>query len=170
MKNLLLKKSAIFILIFAIFQPMPGYADVVSDVKAYLEERNPQSLGEYLSVFAYIYDEHAPAIKESTQTAVLYYFGSIEDPKLDDIITLANYAVTSAIARADAEIAIAKATDEEGKDKRGFYMTDAVCGSYKGALGAAYQNSTASWKTVEGGIKGALATGAAPPPCVTNCI
>jgi hypothetical protein len=158
MKNRFLKKIALIGLICAFFLPIQGYANS-GEIKEYLEEKNPKTLAEFPAIFDELFARYSPVIRETTQLIVLWFFGAADDPQLDDIIVLTNTAVISAIARADAEMSVAAATGEDGKDRRSVYITDAVCGSYKGALGAAYQQTTASTKTVDGGLQGAVAGG-----------
>ena len=137
MKNVIIRNAGLAGLLCAMILPVMSYADSVeNDVKAYLEDKKPQSLVEYQPVFVDIHGKHSPVIKESTQVTVLYYFTKAKDPQVDDIITLANQAVTSAIARADEEKAAAEKAGEEVGDRRGFYITDAVCGSFKGSIGS----------------------------------
>lgn len=154
--------------LLALCMPVIGFtASVESDVKFYLQENQPEGLDNYPAVFEHVYNKHAPVIKESTYVTVLYYFTTADDPKIDDEIVLASNAVTSAIAKADAEMAEAKAINEKLEDRRGFYITDAVCGAFKGALGAAYKQTTAAWKAVEGSMKAALANGVEPSLAAT---
>jgi len=149
--------------LLSLCMPVIGFtASVESDVKTYLQENNPEGLGSYPAVFEHVHNIHAPIIKESTYVTVLYYFTTADDPKIDDEIVLAGSAVTSAIAKADAEMAEAKAKGGEGQDRRGVYITDAVCGAFNGALRAAYKQTTAAWKAVEGSMKAALAAGVEP--------
>lgn len=154
--------------LLVLFMPMVSFAaSIESEVKAYLEQNQPTGLDSYLPVFNELYNQNAPVIKEPTYVAVLYYFATADDPKIDDEIVLANSAVTSAIAKADAEAADAKAKGEEIEDRRGFYITDAVCGAFKGALSAAFKQTTAAWKAVEGGMKAALDGGVEPSLAAT---
>ena len=154
--------------LLVLLMPVIGFAaSIESDVKTYLQENKPEGLDNYPPVFEHVYSKHAPVIKESTYVTVLYYFTTADDPKIDDEIVLASNAVTSAIAKADAEMAEAKAKGEEVEDRRGFYITDAVCGAFKGALSAAYKQTTAAWKAVEGSMKAALASGVEPSLAAT---
>ena len=154
--------------LLVLFMPVIGFAaSVESDVKSYLQENNPEGLGDYLPVFEHVHSKHAPVIKESTYVTVQYYFATADDPKIDDEIVLAGNAVTSAIARADAEMAEAKAKGEEVESQRSSYITDAVCGAFRGAIRAAYKQTTASWKAVEGSVKAALAAGVEPSVAAT---
>ena len=148
MKKTSVRKAALVVLP-VLFLLAPGlHASVESDVKSYLDENKPTSLSDYPGVFTDVYGKHAPKIKESTQVSILYYFTVAENPQIDDVITLTNQAVTSAIVKADQEKATADQAGEEGEDRRGFYITDAVCGSFRGALASAYKQTTAAWKAV----------------------
>lgn len=143
--------------------PVTGFAaSVESDVKSYLQENKPEGLDNYPQVFDFVYSRHAPVIKESTFVTVIYYFTTAEDPKIDDEIVLASQAVTSAIAKAEAEMAEARANNEQVEDRRGLYITDAVCGVFKGAIRSAFKQTTSAWKAVEGSLKAALAAGVEP--------
>jgi hypothetical protein len=77
-----------------------------------------------------------------------------------EIVAQAEDAVTAAIASANAE-----GGSTEGL--RSTYITDAVCGAFKAALDASYKQTTAAWKTVEGGMKAALASGVEPSLAAT---
>lgn len=146
-----------------LLMPVIGFgASVEADVKTYLQENKADGLDSYPLVFEHVYNQHAPLIKESTYVTVLYYLTTVDDPKVDDLILLASNAVASVIAKADAEMAEAKAKDEKIEDRRSFYITDAVCGAFKGALSAPYKQTTAAWKAVEGSMKAALAAGVVP--------
>jgi len=140
---------------FVVFLPGTGIAasSETSSMKAYLEEKNPKSLDDYPSIFEYLYDKHTTAIKEATQLSVLYFFSAADDPQTQDIMSLTNIAVISAIAQADAEMSQAKVQGEDGKDNRGIYISEAVCGSFKGALGSAYKQVTSANQAVEGGLQ-----------------
>ena len=163
MKKNRVKKLGLAGLFCALILPVPGFTDsVTTDVKSYLDEKKPENISEYPPVFEHVHDQHAPVIKESTLVTVLFYFTEADEPKVDDIITLTRQAVTSAIAKANAELAASRAAGEEGEDRRGFYITDAVCGAFSGALSSAYKQTTAAWKSVEGGMLAALAAGADP--------
>ena len=70
-----------------------------------------------------------------------------------DIMSLTNIAVISAIAQADAEMSQAKVQGEDGQDNRGIYISEAVCGSFKGAIGSAYKQVTSAGQAVEGGLQ-----------------
>ena len=168
MKNRFLKKLALSGLICVFFLPASGYADPeTSDIRAYLEEKNPKSLPEYPSVFEYLYDKHTTVIKEATQLTVMYFFSAADDPQLNDIMSLTNIAVISAIARADAEMSQARVLGEDAEDNRGLYISEAVCGSFKGALGSAYKQVTSSGQAVEGGLQAALNAGVDPDYAAT---
>ena len=160
MKNMIIRNTGLAGLLCVMILPVTSLADSVqSDVKAYLEDKKPQSLDDSPPVFVHVHSKHAPAITESTHVTVLYYFTEADEPQIDDVIMLTNQAVTSAIARAEEEKVVAEKADE---DRRGFYITDAVCGSFKGALGSAYKQTTAAWKAVEGGMQATLAAGIEP--------
>ena len=168
MKNPLLKKLALTGLICVFFLPIPGYAGPeTGDMKAYLEEKNPTSLGEYPSIFEYLYDKHTSALKEATQLTVMYFFTAADDPTLNDILSLTNIAVISAIAQADAELAQAEVLGEEGQDNRGVYISEAVCGSVNGALGSSYKQVTSAGQAVEGGLEAAITAGVDPDYAAT---
>ena len=124
-----------------------------SSMRAYLEEKNPKSLDEYASIFEYLYDKHTAVIKEATQLTVLYFFSAADDPQTQDIMSLTNIAVISAIAQADAEMSQAKVQGEDAQDNRGMYISEAVCGSFKGAIGSAYKQVTSAGQAVEGGLQ-----------------
>jgi hypothetical protein len=163
MKNQLLKKLAITGLICVFLLPIKGHAGPeTSSMKAYLEEKNPKTLGEYPSIFEYLYDKHTSALKEATQLTVMYFFTAADEPQLNDILSLTNIAVIAAIAQADAELAQAEVLGEEQKDNRGLYISEAVCGSFKGALGSSYKQVTSAGQAVEGGLQAALTTGIDP--------
>jgi len=139
-----------------VFIPATGIAassSETSSMKAYLEEQNPKSLDEYASIFEYLYDNHTAVIKEATQLTVLYFFSAADEPQTQDIMSLTNIAVISAIAQADAEMSQATVQGEDGQDNRGIYISEAVCGSFKGALGSAYKQVTSANQAVEGGLQ-----------------
>lgn len=168
MKNRFLKKLALTGLISVFFLPAPGYAGPeTGSMKAYLEEKNPKSLSEYTSVFEYLYNKHTAVIKEATQLTVMYFFSAADNPQLNDIMSLTNIAVISAIAQADAEMSQAKVLGEEGKDKRGLYISEAVCGSFKGAIGSAYKQVTSAGQAVEGGLQATRIAGVDPDYAAT---
>ena len=144
------------------FIPATGIAassSETSSMRAYLEEQNPKSLDEYPSIFEYLYDKHTAVIKEATQLTVLYFFAAADDPQTQDIMSLTNIAVISAIAQADAEMAQAKVLGEDEQDNRGIYISEAVCGSFKGAIGSAYKQVTSAGQAVEGGMQATLLAG-----------
>jgi hypothetical protein len=145
-----------------VFIPATGIAassSETSSMKAYLEEQNPKSLDEYASIFEYLYDNHTAVIKEATQLTVLYFFSAADEPQTQDIMSLTNIAVISAIAQADAEMSQATVQGEDGQDNRGIYISEAVCGSFKGALGSAYKQVTSANQAVEGGLQAASLAG-----------
>jgi len=147
---------------FAAMHPVAGIAASSSEttsMRAYLEEKNPTSLGEYANIFEYLYDKHTTVIKEATQLSVMYFFSAADDPQLNDIMSLTNIAVISAIAQADAEMAQAKVLGEDEQDNRGIYISEAVCGSFKGAIGSAYKQVTSAGQAVEGGMQATLLAG-----------
>ena len=133
-----------------------------NSMRAYLEEKNPKSLGEYTSIFKYLYENHTTVIKEATQLTVMYFFSAADDPQTNDIMSLTNIAVISAIAQADAEMAQAKVLGEDEQDNRGIYISEAVCGSFKGAIGSAYKQVTSAGQAVEGGLQATLLAGLDP--------
>jgi len=133
-----------------------------NSMRAYLEEKNPKSLGEYTSIFKYLYENHTTVIKEATQLTVMYFFSAADDPQTNDIMSLTNIAVISAIAQADAEMAQAKVLGEDEQDNRGIYISEAVCGSFKGAIGSAYKQVTSAGQAVEGGMQATLLAGLDP--------
>ena len=133
-----------------------------NSMRAYLEEKNPTSLGEYATIFEYLYDKHTTVIKEATQLTVMYFFSAADDPQTQDIMSLTNIAVISAIAQADAEMAQAKVLGEDEQDNRGIYISEAVCGSFKGAIGSAYKQVTSAGQAVEGGLQATLLAGLDP--------
>ena len=150
---------------FVAFLPGTGLAasnSETSSMRAYLEEKNPKSLGEYASIFEYLYDKHTAAIKEATQLTVLYFFSAADDPQTQDIMSLTNIAVISAIAQADAEMSQAKVQGEDAQDNRGIYISEAVCGSFKGAIGSAYKQVTSAGQAVEGGLQATSLAGVDP--------
>ena len=150
---------------FAAMHPVAGIAASSSEttsMRAYLEEKNPTSLGEYANIFEYLYDKHTTVIKEATQLSVMYFFSAADDPQLNDIMSLTNIAVISAIAQADAEMAQAKVLGEDEQDNRGIYISEAVCGSFKGAIGSAYKQVTSAGQAVEGGMQATLLAGLDP--------
>jgi len=141
---------------FVAFLPGTGIAassSETSSMRAYLEEQDPKSLDEYASIFEYLYDNHTAVIKEATQLSVLYFFSAADEPQTEDIMSLTNIAVISAIAQADAEMSQAKVQGEDAKDNRGIYISEAVCGSFKGAIGSAYKQVTSAGQAVEGGLQ-----------------
>ena len=147
---------------FVSLLPVTGMAASSSEtnsMRAYLEEKNPTSLGEYANIFEYLYDKHTTVIKEATQLSVMYFFSAADDPQLNDIMSLTNIAVISAIAQADAEMSQAKVQGEDAQDNRGIYISEAVCGSFKGALGSAYKQVTSANQAVEGGLQAASLAG-----------
>ena len=149
----------------AAFLPGTGIAassSETSSMKAYLEEKNPKSLGEYAPVFEYLYEKHTNVIKEATQLTVMYFFTAADDPQLNDIMSLTNIAVISAIAQADAEMSQAKVMGVDEEDNRGIYISEAVCGSFKGAIGSAYKQVTSAGQAVEGGLQAAVFAGVDP--------
>jgi len=149
----------------AAFLPGTGIAassSETSSMKAYLEEKNPKSLGEYAPVFEYLYEKHTNVIKEATQLTVMYFFTAADDPQLNDIMSLTNIAVISAIAQADAEMSQAKVLGEDEQDNRGIYISEAVCGSFKGAIGSAYKQVTSAGQAVEGGLQATVFAGVDP--------
>ena len=151
--------------VFAAFLPGAGIAasdSETSSMKAYLEEKNPKSLGEYAPVFEYLYEKHTNVIKEATQLTVMYFFTAADDPQTQDIMSLTNIAVISAIAQADAEMSQAKVLGEEEQDNRGIYISEAVCGSFKGAIGSAYKQVTSAGQAVEGGLQATVFAGVDP--------
>jgi hypothetical protein len=151
--------------VFAAFLPGTGIAassSETSSMRAYLNEKNPKSLGEYASIFEYLYDKHTTVIKEATQLTVMYFFSAADDPQTHDIMSLTNIAVISAIAQADAEMSRAKVLGEDEQDNRGIYISEAVCGSFKGAIGSAYKQVTSAGKAVEGGLQATLLAGVDP--------
>ena len=100
MKNHILKNVVFSGLVCVLLVPPAGFADSVeSDVKSYLDGKNPQSLSDYPSVFTGIYGNHAPLIKESTQITVLHYFNEADIHNYEDIAILTGQAVTAAIDR-----------------------------------------------------------------------
>ena len=150
---------------FAAMHPVAGIAASSSEttsMRAYLQEKNPTSLGEYANIFEYLYDKHTTVIKEATQLSVMYFFSAADDPQLNDIMSLTNIAVISAIAQADAEMAQAKVLGEDEQDNRGIYISEAVCGSFKGAIGSAYKQVTSAGQAVEGGMQATLLAGLDP--------
>ena len=147
---------------FVVFLPVTGIAassSETSSMRAYLEEKNPKSLDEYPSIFEYLYEKHTAVIKEATQLTVMYFFSAADDPQTNDIMSLTNIAVISAIAQADAEMAQAKVLGEDEQDNRGIYISEAVCGSFKGAIGSAYKQVTSAGQAVEGGLQATLLAG-----------
>jgi len=155
---------------FAAFLPGTGIAassSETSSMRAYLDEKNPKSLGEYASIFEYLYEKHTEILKEATQLTVMYFFSAAEDPQTHDIMSLTNIAVISAIAQSDAEMSRAKVLGEDVKDNRGLYISEAVCGSFKGALGSAYKQVTSAGQAVEGGLQAALNAGVDPDYAAT---
>lgn len=162
MKNLFLNNLAFTGLICALFFSAAGFAaSVESDVKAYLDGKDPQSLSDYPTVFTGIYGNHAPLIKESTQITVLHYFNEANIHSYEDIATLTGQAVTAAIAEARSD------GDESDLAQ---YITDAVCGSFKGGMQAAYKQVGTEVKAVEGGLKAALTAGVQPDNAATAVI
>lgn len=154
MKNFILKKAALTGLVCALSLPVTGLADSVeSDVESYLEGKNPQSLSNYPAVFTGVYGQHAPMIKESTQITVLHYFNEADSHSYEDIAILTGLAVTAAIAEARSD-------GDEGDLEQ--YITDAVCGAFKGGLQAAYKQVGSEAKTVEGALNAALDAGVQP--------
>ena len=150
---------------FVSLLPVTGIAASSSEtnsMRAYLEEKNPTSLGEYATIFEYLYDKHTTVIKEATQLSVMYFFSAADDPQTNDIMSLTNIAVISAIAQADAEMAQAKVLGEDEQDNRGIYISEAVCGSFKGAIGSAYKQVTSAGQAVEGGMQATLLAGLDP--------
>lgn len=150
---------------FAALLPVAVIAAPSSETNSmlgYLEEKNPTSLGEYANIFEYLYDKHTTVIKEATQLSVMYFFSAADDPQLNDIMSLTNIAVISAIAQADAEMAQAKVLGEDEQDNRGIYISEAVCGSFKGAIGSAYKQVTSAGQAVEGGIQATRLAGLDP--------
>jgi len=150
---------------FVSLLPVTGMAASSSEtnsMRAYLEEKNPTSLGEYATIFEYLYDKHTTVIKEATQLTVMYFFSAADDPQTQDIMSLTNIAVISAIAQADAEMAQAKVLGEDEQDNRGIYISEAVCGSFKGAIGSAYKQVTSAGQAVEGGLQATLLAGLDP--------
>ena len=152
MKRYSIKKCARAVLPVLLITATGLHASVESDVKSYLQANNPDGLNNYPGVFEYVYSEHAPVIKESTYATVLHYYDN-NDSELDHQVKLANLAVAAAIAKANAEMA----SNDNNEDKRGFYVTDAVCGAFKGSLSASFKQTTAAWKTVEGAMQAAIA-------------
>ena len=150
---------------FAALLPVAVIAASSSETNSmlgYLEEKNPTSLGEYANIFEYLYDKHTTVIKEATQLSVMYFFSAADDPQLNDIMSLTNIAVISAIAQADAEMAQAEVLGEDEQDNRGIYISEAVCGSFKGAIGSAYKQVTSAGQAVEGGIQATRLAGLDP--------
>ena len=152
---------------FAALLPVAGTGIAASSSETnsmlgYLEEKNPTSLGEYANIFEYLYDKHTTVIKEATQLSVMYFFSAADDPQLNDIMSLTNIAVISAIAQADAEMAQAEVLGEDEQDNRGIYISEAVCGSFKGAIGSAYKQVTSAGQAVEGGIQATSLAGLDP--------
>ena len=165
MKGLLFQYILLAGAFFAALLPVAGIAASSSEttsMRAYLEEKNPTSLGEYANIFEYLYDKHTTVIKEATQLSVMYFFSAADDPQLNDIMSLTNIAVISAIAQADAEMAQAKVLGEDEQDNRGIYISEAVCGSFKGAIGSAYKQVTSAGQAVEGGMQATRLAGLDP--------
>ena len=165
MKGRLLQYILLAGAFFAALLPVAGIAASSSEttsMRSYLEEKNPTSLGEYANIFEYLYDKHTTVIKEATQLSVMYFFSAADDPQLNDIMSLTNIAVISAIAQADAEMAQAKVLGEDEQDNRGIYISEAVCGSFKGAIGSAYKQVTSAGQAVEGGMQATRLAGLDP--------
>jgi len=153
MKNLNLKNLALTGLICALFLPATGFASVEADVKAYLEGKNPQSISDYPPAFSGVYENYVPLIKESTQVTVIYYFSEADVHTYEDIATLTGYAVTAAIA---------ESRKDGNEDDLAAFITDAVCGSFKGGLRAAYKQVASAENVVKGGLTAALDAGVPP--------
>jgi len=162
MKNLILKNVVFTGLVSVLLVPAAGFADSIeSDVKSYLEGKNPQSLSDYPPVFTGVYGNHAPLIKESTQITVLHYFNEADSHDYEDIATLTGQAVTAVIA---------EARSDGNEDDLVQFITDAVCGSFKAGLQAAYKQVGTESRIVEGGLKAALAAGVQPDNAATAVI
>jgi len=93
---------------------------------------------------------------------VMYFFTAADDPQTQDIMSLTNIAVISAIAQADAEMSQAKVMGVDEEDNRGIYISEAVCGSFKGAIGSAFKQVTSAGQAVEGGLQATLIAGVDP--------
>ncbi|GBE08558.1 hypothetical protein BMS3Bbin11_01062 [bacterium BMS3Bbin11] len=147
---------------FVAILPVAGItASVESEVKEYMQEKNPRSITEYPEVFKEVYKKYAPAIEGSTLATVVYYFSESDKQTLKDISMLANQAVTAAISNSRSD------TDE---DDLSSYITGAVCGSFRGSIRAAYKQATSAGQTVEGGLQAALDSGVKPDYAATAVI
>jgi hypothetical protein len=154
MKKCSIKNLGLVGLFCAMALPATGFsASVESNVKEYMKDKDPQSITEYRDAFSSVFDKYTPIIKETTQAIMLYFFGEADDHSQQDIKVLANYAVTAAIV---------KARSDGNEDDLAAYITDAVCGSFKGGLHAAYRQVTSAGNTVEGALQAAIDSGIKP--------
>ncbi|MFW2439076.1 MAG: hypothetical protein ACN4GR_06865 [Arenicellales bacterium] len=157
MKSSILKKSAFAGIFCALVLPAAA-ASVDSDVEDFLQDKNPQSIADYPEAFTEVYEKHAPVIKESTLATVVYYFTETDEHSSEDIVQLTNQAVSAAIA-------ISRSDGDE--DDLASNITDAVCGTFKGGIHAAYKQVTSAGKAVEGGLQAALDAGVEPDYAAT---
>ena len=154
MKKFSIKNLGLAGLFCALSLPIYGYAaSVESDVADYLKDKNPQSISEYPAAFTDVFDKHAPIIQESTLSTTVYYFNEADNHSKEDLGELAKYAVIAAIA---------KARSDGNEDDLAAFITDAVCGSFKGGLHAAYKQVTSADATVRAAYQAALDEGVEP--------
>ncbi len=140
--------------VFIAFLPAIAMAGAVEDdVRDFLQNKDPKLIAEQPDTFEEVYKKHAPVIKESTLATVIYYFSASDDATFEDIAVLAKQAVTAAVVTARSD-------GDEG-DIVG-YITDAVCGSFRGGIHAAYKQATSAGKAVEGGLQAAIDAGVDP--------
>lgn len=142
---------------FVAILPVAGIAaSIESNVKEYMQDKNPRVITGYPEAFKEVYEKYAPAIQESTLATVMYYFSESNKRTVKDISILANQAVTAAISRSRSD-----------GDDLASYIAGAVCGSFRGGIYAAYKQVTSAGQAVEGGLQAALDAGVKPDYAAT---
>jgi hypothetical protein len=159
MKSRLLLHILLVGTVSVLSSPITGLAaSVESDVKDFLQGKDPKIITQSSETFDEVYSKHSPVIKESTLATVVFYFTEADAQTLEDIRILAQHAVTAAVA--------ASRSDGDEDDLAGF-ITDAVCGAFAGGIHAAYKQVTSAGQAVEGGLKAAIDAGVKPDYAAT---